>query len=148
MAGQEGRFDLFLPHGLSTRHGLLTGRAAGPMALGGVARGPAGPPGEPIPTGVGLGTPEPPAKEELPQAMQGSEGIGSTGLPAADEFPDIFSSSVGMRIGVSSPARERPTSFCASRLSVLIRWPGCRGMRLGAMTSQGRPQATSCRWGP
>jgi hypothetical protein len=52
----------------------------------------------------------------------------------------------GRRIGDSSPARERPTSFFASRVSVVPRGAGRRGMRLGLMTSQRNPQAAGCRW--
>jgi hypothetical protein len=57
------------------------------------------------------------------------------------------SASGGRRVTVRSPARERPTSVCVSRLSRLSPWPGRHGMRRGALTSQGSPQASSCRWG-
>ena len=42
-------------------------------------------------------------------------------------------------MAVSSPARNNLTSFAASRRSVLIRWPGRRGVSAGAMTEQATP---------
>ena len=54
----------------------------------------------------------------------------------------------GVQISVSSRARNNRASFSASRRFVLIRSPGLRGIKDGAMTAHSWPSASISRFSP
>ena len=85
------------------------------------------------------------AVQKLDDAMPPAQDVATNGLATAQQIPDAFLGFVGHMDGGQLAGAEQPDELRGIPPSVLMRWPGRRGVNAGAMTWQGTPSAVIWR---